>query len=126
MAYTSAATDAASVAAYDQRDMILAAGNVSMALAEKARDMTLALRKDKGHRLGQFTVRGHVRDKAGAKFPVNRIRAGMRFVLPELGSDVYMIGRTDYSADTSEMGISVDGAPNTVEMLLAQMQRVTR
>jgi hypothetical protein len=126
VAYTAAASDADSIDQYDQRDMILAAGNVSLALAEKARDMTLALRKDKGHRLGQFVVRGYVRDKAGARFPANRIRSGMRFILPELGSDVYMVGRTDYSVDTGEMGISIDGAPNTVEMLLAQMQRTAR
>jgi hypothetical protein len=39
---------------------------------------------------------------------------------------VYMIGQTDYSADTGEMGISIDDTPNTLEMLLAQIRPSSR
>lgn len=117
--YTTAASDATSIAAYDQRDDLVAAGNVAVGVANTARDTRLQAGKDVGRQLSPFTVRGAVRNKAGARYPLNRVRAGMRFIVPEIGDDVYMIGSTDYKADTGEMSISITGAPRTVDMLLA-------
>ncbi len=122
--YTTWAEDAASQLAYDRRDRLIEAGNVSLAVAQKARDMALNASKAVQKRLSEFTIIGDVRDRAGARVPLNRIRAGQRAIIAGLDMEPFLIGRTDYKPATdsqpASMSISIAGAPNTVEMFLAQ------
>ena len=123
--YTAAATDSASVTAYDQRDYIVAAGSVPASVATTARDMKLNQSKDIGHRLGDLTLSAAIRNKAGGRYPLALVRAGQRFVVDALGTTVYLIGRTDYDADQGTLRISVEGAPDTVSMLLAKAAKAS-
>ncbi len=120
---TAAASDAASIDRYDQRDYLVSAGNVSLAVAQKARDTDLERHSGPTHPLSPLTIVGDVRNKPGARYPLNQVKAGLRFIVPELGDTVYMISHTRYDADQGAMSINIDEAPETVDMLLAQALR---
>jgi len=122
--YTAWAEASDSQGLYDRRDKLISAGNVSSALAQKARDVGLNIGKTPSAALSQLRIIGDVRDRAGARLPLNRVHAGQHAIIPQLGIEPFLIARTEYRPATRDeeasLAIAPDGAPDTVEMLLAQ------
>jgi len=108
--YTAAAQDATSQAAYGRKDTLLQAGDVPLATAQAMRDRYLEYRRTVQDQLANIRLSSSPLTKAGAVFDMNRVRAGMRFVIPQLRlqwDQIYWIASTDYDADSRTLGIAI-------------------
>jgi len=108
--YTAAAQDAASQAAYDRRDYLFLAQGV-LATAQNLRDRYLELHKDPQTQMSAIRLRANPLTKAGAPYEMNRVRAGMRVIFPELRrvwDKIYYIVATDYDSDAHTLMLTFD------------------
>lgn len=122
---TAAATDAESIAAYDQRDYVLSAGDVSATVAAKARDLYLSENKEPKVVSGSLRLAGPLRRARGglAVHPAS-VRAGDRIKildLPEQFSDfLFIVQEATYDADAGTLGLTPEAPVSSVDALLAQ------
>jgi len=108
--YTGIASDATSQASYGIRDAVYQAGSVALATAQAARDRYLELYKEPKDELSNVTLLDDPLTKDGVKYHMNRVRAGMRYVVPELRrqmDEIYYIIGTDYNADAHTLTIAI-------------------
>jgi len=108
--YTAAAQDATSQTDFGIRDTLLQAGDVDLATAQAMRDRYLEYRRTVQDQLANIRLSSSPLTKAGAVFDMNRVRAGMRFVIPQLRlqwDQIYWIASTDYDTDSRTLGIAI-------------------
>jgi len=114
--YTAAAQDAGSQADYDRRDYLFMAQG-SQAVAENLRDRYLELHKGPQTQMSAVRLRRNLLTQAGAPYEMNRVRAGMRVVFPELRrawDKVYYIIATDYDSDSHSLTLTFDSPAEVV------------
>jgi len=114
--YTDPAQDAGSQSDYDRRDYLFMVRGATVK-AENVRDRYLERHKDPETQMSSIKLSDDPLTKAGAKYEMNRVRAGQRVVFPELRrawDKVYYIIATDYDADNHTLSLTFDEEPEVV------------
>jgi hypothetical protein len=118
--YTAAAEDAASQAAYRQRDVLVAAGRVGATAAAAQRDAFLELHAQPGEEVGALRLgERSVLDKLGRFVHPARLRAGDRLRVSDgrMAGTVFLAEAVDYDAETGTARLQPESYTDVSRML---------
>jgi hypothetical protein len=118
--YTAAAQDAASQAAYRQRDALVAAGRVGETAAAAQRDAWLALHAEPGQEVGSLRCGDRtVIDREGRWVHPALLRAGdrLRVVDGRLAGTVFLVEAMEYDAESGIARVTPESYTDVSRML---------
>ncbi len=107
---------------YGIRMGITDGGTISSAIADQINSRWQGTARDPAVQVAGFSLGRPIQNKYGALYDLYKIYPGQRFIIPELGTDVYYVQGIDYDllAGTAQLELEDE---ETLEGLIANLQK---
>src|SRR3972149_5359836 len=119
---------------YDERDIVIEAGEMTATFADKVRDSALA-DATRPRQSTEITISGYITNIVGAREPLWRVRSGDMILIQDLSPmpqiivgatadklRTFVIKETDYNSTARELSITLDLPTTRLDLLLARLQ----